>query len=141
MSATRRFDWAALLGPPLAIAGFLSYFAFFYRWPALRDVPWANFALLAAAVALSALGLRRAARRRGRLRQTLAALGLGFSGALALSFVWYVAVGSRDLPDSSRGLALGAPLPALTLLDPTGTPVELTKLEQPLVLVFYRGFW
>ena len=43
--------WAAL---PLSVVAFLSYPLFFLRWPLTRDVPWANFALFAATLALAA---------------------------------------------------------------------------------------
>lgn len=42
-----------------------------------------------------------------------------------------------------RALAVGAPVPAVTLPDATGAPVELATLwrDGPAVLVFYRGGW
>lgn len=48
------------LGPLIAVPGLLSYFAFFSRWPIFRDAAWLNFLILAAALAISAMGLRRA---------------------------------------------------------------------------------
>jgi hypothetical protein len=141
MEKERRFNWAAGLGPLAAIAGFLTYFTVFYRWPALRDVPWANYALLAVGVLLSARGVQRAWPRGGWLRRSLASLGLIVSGAVALFFGWYVLSYSYDMPDPARGLPVGAPLPRLALLDQTGARVELAMLPQPLVIVFYRGFW
>jgi hypothetical protein len=141
MATARRRNWEAALGPLVAVAGFVSYFAVFYRWPVLRDVPWLNYALLVAAVALSLRGVHSAWSRGGALRRGLALLGLGASAAVALFFAWYTLSASRELPDASRGLALGAPLPQLALLDHTGARVELASLSEPLVLVFYRGHW
>jgi hypothetical protein len=136
----RAWNWAAGLGPVAALAGVLSYFTLFYRWPALRDTPWANYALLALGLALSVRGLRRAWSR-GLARRLLATGGLVLSIGFAALFGWYVGLESADLPDPARGLPLGAPLPSLTLLDERGGSVELARLDQPLVLVFYRGFW
>jgi predicted anti-sigma-YlaC factor YlaD len=141
VTAAKQRNRAAVLGPLVAIAGFASYFTVFYRWPALRDVPWLNYALLALAVGLSAVGLRRAWPRGGALRRAGAAAGLLVSGAIALFFAWYTLSGSRQLPDAANALAIGAPLPRIALLDQTGQRVELAALDQPLVLVFYRGFW
>jgi hypothetical protein len=124
----------------VAVAGVLSYFLLFYRWPVLRDTPWLNYALLALALALSASGMR-AAWSRGPSRRVLAGTGLVLSVAFSALFVWYVVALSADLPDPARGLPLGTPLPELALLDQGGERVELSRLEQPLVVVFYRGFW
>jgi hypothetical protein len=141
MPAARRLNWNAALGPLVAIVGLLSYFTLFYRWPALRDVPWLNYALLLVAVALSARGLQSAWSRGRALRRSLGALGLALSATLALFFAWYTLVASRQLPDAASALAVGAPLPQIALRDHTGRSVELGALEQPLVLVFYRGHW
>jgi hypothetical protein len=140
MAESRRWNWAAGLGPLVAFAGVVTYLTVFYRWPALSDVPWLNYGLLALGVALSVRGLRRAWSR-GRLRRACAALGLGLSAGIAGFFVWFALVGSSDLPADAQGLALGDPLPQLVLLDQEGRPVELAALSQPLILVFYRGHW
>ena len=51
----QRFNWMLWTGLVLAVLGFLSYFAFFSRFPVTRDVPWVNgiFLLLAAALLIT----------------------------------------------------------------------------------------
>jgi hypothetical protein len=55
-----RANLLVLGGFLLALLAFFSYFLFFARFPATRDVPWANLLLFAAAGCLVTLGLRRA---------------------------------------------------------------------------------
>ena len=136
-----RWNPAAVLGPVLALAAFLSYFTLFYRWPATRDVPWLNFGLLLGAVGLSLFGLRRAWER-GIGRRIVAGAGLVASTGLAVLFVVYAIVLTAELPDSEIGMPVGAALPDLELTDHTGRSVSLAELgDGPTVLVFYRGHW
>ena len=138
MTTTSTWNWRALLGPPVAFGAAVSYLTWLHRWPALSDVPWLSYAVLALAVWLSAQGLARAWQR-GRVRRALASVGLGLSAGIAGLFGWWAVVGSSHLP--SGGLAQGDPLPQLSLAGPDGRPVELASLQQPLVVVFYRGHW
>jgi hypothetical protein len=138
MASIRSWNWRALVGPLVTFAGALSYLTWTHRWPALSDVPWLNYAILALGIWLSADGLQRAWRN-GRLRRAFASLGLGLSAGIAGLFVWWAAIGSSDLPQG--GLAPGSPLPRLSLRGPDGALVELASLPQPLVVVFYRGHW
>ncbi len=138
--ARTRWNWPVLLGPLLALVGFASYFTLFYWWPVVRDVPWLNYALLVLALALSVRGLQHALGR-GALRVSAAVLGTLFSFGVSALFLWYVTAYSRNLPDAASGLPLGAPVPAVTLQDHQGEPVDLRAIDGPLVLVFYRGFW
>ena len=133
------WNWPVVLGPLVALAGFVSYFTLFYWWAPLRDVPWLNFALLVLALALSVRGLQIALGR-GPLRGAGAVLGTLFSFAVSALFLWYVGLGSQ-LPETSFGLPLEAPAPAVTLVDDRGETVDLAALDRPFVLVFYRGFW
>jgi len=131
---------ALWLGPLLAVVGVVSYYTVFYRWPVTRDVPWINFAILLAALALSAIGLARAWSRGGWRRITGAA-GLVWSTALTALFVAACTVMSA-LPAPTAALDVGDALPAVTLQDHTGAGVDLAAAAaEPLVLVFYRGFW
>ena len=44
--------------------------------------------------------------------------------------------GNRSTP-----VAVGGVAPDFTLSDTDGRPVTLSKVRQPTVLVFYRGYW
>ena len=124
------------LGPILAFVGVASYFALFLNWPITRDVPWVNLILLALAVGASIAGLVRSRRR------VLAAGGLVITLALAGFFLWYTYVFSYELPSAELALDVGAPVPAVALVDDRGQTVELASLSrEKLVLVFYRGHW
>jgi hypothetical protein len=130
---------ALWLGPLVAALGVVSYFTWFYRWPALRDFPWVNLALLAAGVVLSAAGLARAWPRAGA-RRILGVLGLAVSAGLGVLFVWFCFVSSAVLPGEELALAVGQPAPRVELPDQRGEPFDLAGGGR-LVLVFYRGHW
>lgn len=140
-SAARRSNVLLWLAPAIAIAGFLSYWGYFVRWPFLRDTGLLNLGLLLLAVVLSALALRRAWSG-GLGRRLLGVLGLVVSLGLTGLFVAYCYVLSYGLPPSDDVVALGERLPAVSLVSHEGEPVDLAEASQgPLVLVFYRGFW
>jgi hypothetical protein len=127
------------VGPLLAIVAIASYFAVFLNIPSTRDVPWPSYALLALALGLSTLSLVRAARARRGI--VLAAIGDVITVGLAGFFVWYCLVFSV-LPQVPGALAVGAPAPAVTLVDDRGVPVDLGALaREKLLVVFYRGHW
>jgi len=131
---------ALWLGPLLTVVGVASYYTVFFRWPLTRDVPWVNFAILLGALALSAIGLARAWGRRG-WRRVGGVAGLVWSTTLTALFVAACTVLSA-LPAPTAALAVGDAVPAVTLQDHTGAAVELAAASaEPLVLVFYRGFW
>jgi hypothetical protein len=132
---------ARWLGPLVAVAGVASYFTLFYRWPLTRDFPWLNLALLALAVGLSLRGFQGFASGT-RVARAGAVTSLALSAALSALFVWYCFGLSYGLPSEERALAVGAPVPALTLRDHMDRNVDLAAAaRQPLVLVFYRGHW
>ena len=124
------------LGPLLALVAVASYFTVFVNWPLTRDVPWVNFGLLAIALAASVAGLMRSRRR------VLASGGLVLTLFLGGFFVWYCYVVSYAIPGAELALDVGAPVPAIVLVDDHGQDVELSALSrEKLVLVFYRGHW
>jgi hypothetical protein len=136
------WNLAAWLGPPLALVAAVSYFTLFLRWPATRDLPWLNLLLLAAALGLSARGVQRG--WPGAIAGRIGSLaGLALSAVLSLGFLWYVFALSAELPSEEAALAIGEPVPALSLLDDRGARLDLAAAASPgpLVLVFYRGFW
>jgi hypothetical protein len=115
--------------------GLVSYFAFFARFPATRDVPWINLPLVLAGVGLSAHAL-------WRRRSFLSVAGLVLSAACAGLLAGYVFVLSEQLPDIREVVAVGSSAPEFALPDEQGQTVRLSDVAgRPLVLVFYRGFW
>jgi hypothetical protein len=128
------------VGPLVSLFGFVSYWALFARWPAVRDDPWANLVLLALGVAASAVGLRRAWARSG-WRRIAGTAGLVASCGFAGLLIFYCYVWSYGLPESPASLAIGDRVPAVVLEDQRGREVELAGLRGETVLVFYRGYW
>jgi hypothetical protein len=57
-----RWNWPVWLGVVFSIVAFVSYFLVFARFPATRNVPWANFLLFGASAAFLWAGLRRVLR-------------------------------------------------------------------------------
>jgi hypothetical protein len=135
---TNHFLW---LGPLIAVPGLLSYFVFFSRWPSLRDTAWLNFLILAAALVISAMGLKRAWPTGGW--RILAGIGSTLvSGGLGAVLVAYVFFLSNGLPSVEGVTAEGEAVPALTLASYDGKPINVADAGSgATVLVFYRGFW
>ena len=136
------FVWA---GFAVALLAFLSYFLFFYRFPATRDLPWANFLLFLTAGWLLWVGLRRAFREPEHYRGKLSGSVLSvLSLAVFVVFCLIIFHFSRQLPASVQALRAGQRAPDLTLFDTNGTPVTLSgllKQNRAVVLIFYRGYW
>jgi hypothetical protein len=123
------------IGALISVIGLVSYFTFFARFPATRDIPWVNLALVCAGMALSALAVRRRV-------SFFSVTGFLLSAASAGLLTAYVYVLSDQLPDTDGVVAIGAEAPAFELTDDTGAPVGLGDFRgAPLVVVFYRGFW
>ena len=145
--------WAGVI---VTLAGFLSYFFFFARFPATRDVPWANWLILAAGTMLAGAGARRAFTRAEKYRgkasgSILVALSILISGL----FGYYTLRLSKQLPQSNHAPHVGDYAPDFTLPDKDGKPVKLSEVLYPasraggsgekapnsVVLIFYRGYW
>jgi peroxiredoxin len=121
---------AILLGTP-------SYL-FLERWtrasPALLHRPWPRW-IAEAALALSSIAVALRAGKRARRRVALGALGVALASGGGLA-----AATTRDLPAAPSAIALGQPLPDMTLVDELGRSIPLASLRgHPAVLVFYRG--
>ncbi len=141
-----RRNFLPLAGFLVCLLGFASYFFLFALFPVTRDVPWANWLLFAAGLALLGAGIARAFRRpevyRGRvLGPILGVLGLAVVGF----FLYATLVATRDLPASPDAPKVGQKAPDFTLRDSQGRPVALRDLVGPgkpwVVLIFYRGYW
>lgn len=62
---------------------------------------------------------------------------LFFSFLTILTF----AVQAQNAKSKTEPIAIGATAPDFTLADQNGNQVMLSKLEKPVVLVFFRGYW
>jgi hypothetical protein len=128
------------LGPVVAVIGLLTYFTVFYRWPVTRDVPWLNFLIIAAGVALAFSGLRASAA--AGWRSVVAWLALGFSLLPGAALAWYAFVFSAQMPAIELAAGPGTELPTAVLLDARGEAFDLGSAgEKRALIVFYRGFW
>src|SRR2546425_1325356 len=115
-------NWRLWTGFVLSIVAFISYFAFFYRWPITRDIPWVNFILFLVATVLLIAGVRRS--RRKIWSGIIAFLGI----AIFAFFVFAVTVATRQLPPSHGAPHAGQKAPDFTLLDSNGKSVTLSEL-------------
>lgn len=134
----RRFNWQIWTGLVLSVVAFISYFAFFSRFPITRDVPWVSLALFAAALGLLVVGWRRAARK------VLASIAVALGVAVFGLFAYSVTAGSKGLPASAQAPAVGEKAPEFALSDMDGRTVRLSEVlsrSNGVLLVFYRGFW
>jgi len=140
--------WTGFL---VSVITLVSYPFLFARWPITRDFPWVNLLLLAAAIVLVAVGVRRVfAANATRGKKVGAVLGATLSGLVLTLFVWGIFVFARQLPASHGAPQVGQRAPEFVLSDTTGKQVALSELlsapinGQPakgVLLVFYRGYW
>ena len=150
----RRWNLLPPAGFLVTLVAFLSYFAFFTRFPAARDFPWVNLLLFAGGWVLLALGLRRAFRQPDRYRGKISSVLLSVLSVLVLAlFLFYNFWLSAQLPAAKAVPRVGEKAPDFTLPDQNGKPVRLSDLlaSPPpsasrgtgpwVLLVFYRGYW
>ena len=138
----RSVHWPLWSGLALSVAAFFSYFAFFYRFPVTRDVPWINALLFVIAMVLLAIAVRRAFA--GGRRKVLATI-VGLAGlAIALFFGFAILVAGKQIPPAPGAPQVGQRAPEFALRDTEGRPVALSQLaagQKGVLLVFYRGYW
>jgi hypothetical protein len=143
-------NFLPLAGFLVCLIAFFSYFFVFYRFPATRDVPWVNWLLFAAGLALVAAGLRRAFGQREVYRGRVLGPVLGVLSLGVLGFFLYMTLAmSRELPVSANAPKVGEKAPDFTLPDAQGRPVRLSEALAPaggapgswVLLIFYRGYW
>jgi hypothetical protein len=137
----RRFNWPLWSGFALSLVAFVTYFAFFLRFPVTRDFPLPSLILFAIAIVLLIAGLRGAQHRRP-LAWIVTVLGI----VIAAFFCMAVFVATKQLPDAKTAAAVGAKAPDFSLLDISRKPVALSQLlaapaNKGVVLIFYRGYW
>ena len=82
--------WNALLwaGFAVTLLAVLSYFFFFIRFPATRDVPWTTFLLFIVAACLLGIGLIRAFRQPESYRGKISGPILATLSLLIFSMFW-----------------------------------------------------
>jgi hypothetical protein len=153
MMSERRHNWHVWAGFLLCIFGVLSYFLLFARFPSTRDVPWANFLLLAVGLALLISGISRAFRQGQQYRGKILGPILGVIGLAAAGFFCFaIFYASRQLPKSAGAPRVGRIAPEFVLKDTNNQDVSLTSLlttplpnsqaaPKGVLLVFYRGYW
>lgn len=147
----KRFNWQIWAGLLVTYLGLLSFPLFFVRFPSTRDFPWVNLILVAIALLLLLIGLKRAFKpERSRLSKILASIVAVLSFAAIGLFLWSAFVLARQLPSSAGAPHVGQRAPDFTLSDSTTKQVTLSELlstpingKQPkgVLLVFYRGYW
>jgi len=134
--------WA---GFGIVILGFASYIPLFILFPITRDVPWANYLMLAAGAAFLAIGLKRAygqpEHHRGKISgPILSVLSLLMIGVFLFGTVY----ASKQIPSSSGVPQIGQAAPPFVLASAAGRQVSLADLlkgHRGAVLIFYRGYW
>ena len=157
----KRFNWPIWTGFLHTLISGFSFLFFFINFPITRDFPWANLLLYAIALALIAVGLRRAfaapqtaepGAKRSILSKILASVLATLSVLMVGLFIFSVFVVSRWLPASSGAPQVGQKAPEFTLSDMSGKQVSLSELvaapipgqtnaKKGVLLIFYRGYW
>ena len=132
--------WIGLL---VTLVGFLSYFLYFYQFPATRDFPIINLPIVLLGVALTARGCWSVFKNGRRLSgKVLAGLSLLISVAAGGLMSFYVFYLSYQLPAAAESPALETAAPDFTLVDQSGNPTTLSSFRGKKVVVdFYRGSW
>jgi hypothetical protein len=140
-------SWNAFVwtGFGVSLLAFLSYYLFFIRWPATRDVPWANLLLFFVSGVFLGIGLNRAYREPRRYRGKISGAVLGTLSLLVFGGFCYLNFSlAKNLPSASASLHAGEQAPGFTLSDANSKPVALSELlrhNRAVLLVFYRGYW
>lgn len=157
----RRWNWSVWVGFILVLVGGISYPLYFARFPSVRDVPWANLAILAIALVMMGVGIARAFARPDAYRGKIFGSVLGvLAVAFAVLFCYGVFFGTRETGASHGAPQVGQVAPDFTLPDSKNSPVDLSGMLHSsfapngavgpavggnatagAVLIFYRGYW
>jgi len=141
----RSWNFLTWAGFGFTLVAAISYVPIFARFPATRDVPWANLLLFLLGGWVLAAGIKRAYGEPERYSGKVSGAVLGVL-ALALFglFCWGNFVFARRVPSSIGAPQPGQAAPDFTLPDATGKAVtlsELRKANRAVLLIFYRGYW
>jgi hypothetical protein len=147
----KRFNWATWAGFLLSLFAFMSYYFIFVWFETTRDFPWANLLLIAGAVVLLILGLRKGfSKDRSKLSKVVTSLATVLGLLICGLFVFVYFIGARQLPASAGAPQVGQKAPEFTLTDTNNKPVSLAELlttpvagkpPKGVLLIFYRGYW
>jgi|SRR5579859_1886067 len=149
----RRRNWHLWAGFLLCVLGLLSYPLLFVRWPVTRDVPWANFVILAVGLGLLISGLRRAYGQSQQFQGRIAGPILGvLSLAVVGFFCFLVFFASKQLPKAAGAPKIGDKAPEFSLRNTNNNEATLASLlaaplpnsaapPKGVFLIFYRGYW
>lgn len=132
--------WAGLA---MTVTGALSYFLYFFQFPALRDTPLLNLPVVWLGLAAATVGWVGVFGRGGSvLGKASASVAFLMTLAVAGMFSFYIFFMSYQLPDAATAPVVGATAPEFSLADQDNNPVSLSDYRsRKVVLVFYRGFW
>jgi hypothetical protein len=147
----KRLNWQIWAGFLVTFGGLFTFPLFFVRFPVTRDFPWANLLLVALAIVLLVIGLKRAFQPgRSKIAKVLACVLTTLSVAAIGLFLWSFFILAKQLPPSRGAPQVGQKAPDFTLTDTTEKPVALSELlatpingakPRGVLLVFYRGYW
>jgi hypothetical protein len=157
----RSWNPALWFGFLLALVSIPSYPLFFARFPSTRDVPWANWLIIALALVFIAIGVARAFRQPDRYRGKIVGSIFGvLVVGIAVFFAFGIPYLARQIPASHGAPRVGELAPDFTLPDSKNNAVTLSALvDSPFapngsstaasgaektagtVLIFYRGYW
>lgn len=131
------------IGLVLSLGGFLSYFLYFSRFPALRDFPWVNLPLIIVGLILSLSGTYKIFKgSSGFFLKSIGTGGLVLSIACLGLFSYYVFVMSGTMPTVGVIPAVGTVAPSIVLVDQGGKTITLESFKgKQVVVAFYRGYW
>ena len=129
-----RAGWLVALSLVVSAAA-IAVYSQLLRVPAVRNNPEGYVAAFAIAAVIA--GLAVALGRRWYAWTALAVTLLLFLGGATFNFVL------ARIPAAHTTLRVGERAPDFTLRDAAGRPVSLADYRgrQPVVLVFYRGYW
>lgn len=147
----KRFNWATWSGFLLSLFAFLSYYFIFVWFETTRDFPWANLILIAGAVILLVLGLRKGfSKDRSKVSKVFTSLATVLGLVVCALFILLYFVFARHLPASTSAPHVGQKAPEFSIPDTNNKPVTLAELlstpvaskpPKGVLLIFYRGYW
>ena len=147
----KKINWQIWAGFVLSLVALLSYPLIFVRWPITREFPWASLILVAIAIVLLFLGLRRAFKPdKSIVSKIFSSIAAAFGVFLLASLLFVFFVMGSWLPRSSAAPQVGQKAPDFTLTDSNDKSITLAQLlTEPInnkppkgvLLIFYRGYW